>query len=116
MISYEKTISLVPFLIVALAITFDVGYFWAIDINFFTLFSLSEHLVFAAEEIPLVIAVSIFVLFATALLTWLVAMKVDSAQKPQSKKRKWLLYFGWYAYLIFAPLFCFGVNPTRLEC
>ena len=43
--------------IVLLAITFDVGYFAAIDLSFFTFFSLPEHLLFAMEALPLAFAV-----------------------------------------------------------
>ncbi len=37
---------LVPALGTALAIAYDVGYFNGVDISFFTLFSISEHIVF----------------------------------------------------------------------
>jgi hypothetical protein len=47
-----------PVLISAVAISFDVGYFLGLDLNYFTLFSLSEHILFAFEALPLA-----FVLF-----------------------------------------------------
>ena len=43
---------LIPVLGSGLAIVFDVGYFSGIDINFFTLFSLNEHIVFSLEALP----------------------------------------------------------------
>jgi hypothetical protein len=67
---YEKNIALIPILIVALATTFDAGYFWGIDINFFTLFSLSEHLVFAAEAIPFAIITLIMSGIVIAVSSW----------------------------------------------
>jgi hypothetical protein len=56
-----------PIFASAIALTFDVGYFSGIDINYFTLFSLSEHLVFALEALPLafpVVAVFLLYMFA----------------------------------------------------
>lgn len=44
---------LVPLLGSALAITYDVGFFSGIGLGFFTLFSLSEHIVFALAIFPL---------------------------------------------------------------
>jgi hypothetical protein len=42
-----------PLLGSALALTYDVGYFTGTDINFFSMFSISEHVTFALETIPL---------------------------------------------------------------
>jgi hypothetical protein len=42
----------------ALAVTYDVGYFVALDINFFSVFSISEHITFALEIIPLALLLS----------------------------------------------------------
>jgi hypothetical protein len=47
---------IVPVAASALALTFDVGYFYAADIHYFSFFSLTEHLVFAAPVMPLAIA------------------------------------------------------------
>jgi hypothetical protein len=44
-----------------LAVTFDVGFFYAIEINFFTLFSLSEHVLFALQALPVAIVILLFV-------------------------------------------------------
>jgi hypothetical protein len=41
-----------PVLGTALAVSFDVGYFYGIDINLFTLFSVSEHVTFALQALP----------------------------------------------------------------
>ena len=43
---------LIPLLGSALAVIFDVGYFSGININLFSIFSLSEHIVFALEVLP----------------------------------------------------------------
>lgn len=47
-----------PVLGTALAVTYDVGYFWGLDINFFTTFSLTEHIAFALEYIPFALGLS----------------------------------------------------------
>jgi hypothetical protein len=38
-----------------LAISFDVGYFSGLDINYFTMFTLAEHVVFALEIVPFIV-------------------------------------------------------------
>jgi hypothetical protein len=48
-----------PVLGSALAVTFDVGYFTALDINYFNIFSISEHITFALEVLPTALAISI---------------------------------------------------------
>src|SRR4051794_5219160 len=45
-----------------IAITYDVGYFFALDINFFTVFTISEHITFALEVLPLAILASIILI------------------------------------------------------
>lgn len=52
-------IAYIPLLGAAVALTFDVGCFYAIGISFFTLFSLSEHIVFAIQAFPIVLALLI---------------------------------------------------------
>jgi hypothetical protein len=48
----------VPFLGSAIALTFDVGYFFGIDVNFFSIFSVGEHINFALEALPIAIVLS----------------------------------------------------------
>jgi hypothetical protein len=52
------------------AVTFDVGYFYGIDINLFTLFSLSEHVLFSIEALPWAFSVVVVapILLATDLI------------------------------------------------
>jgi hypothetical protein len=45
----KEALVLIPLIGSVLALTYDVGYFYGIDINFFTFFSVTEHLVFAIE-------------------------------------------------------------------
>ena len=56
---------LVPLLAAGVALTFDVGYFSGIDINLFTLFTSSEHIVFALEALPLAL---LFVFFVAVMI------------------------------------------------
>ena len=43
---------ILPALATLLTMAYDVGYFFGIDIRFFTFFSLSEHIVFALHALP----------------------------------------------------------------
>ncbi|MET4237998.1 hypothetical protein [Bradyrhizobium sp. RT10b] len=47
-----------PLLASALAVTYDVGFFYGSDIGFFTFFSLAEHLVFALQAAPFALLVA----------------------------------------------------------
>jgi hypothetical protein len=53
----DSYIAYIPLLGAAVALTYDVGFFYAIGISFFTLFSLSEHIVFAIQAFPVALAV-----------------------------------------------------------
>jgi len=48
----------VPVLGSMLAVTFDVGYFWGTDLNYFTLFSLAEHVLFSFQALPVALMAS----------------------------------------------------------
>jgi hypothetical protein len=48
-------ITLVPIFATALAIFYDVGYFYGFDINYFSFFTLNEHIVFALQALPVAI-------------------------------------------------------------
>lgn len=51
--SIASLLSVATAIAIIISVTFDVGYFSGIDINFFTLFSLAEHTLFALEAIPI---------------------------------------------------------------
>jgi hypothetical protein len=53
-------ISIITVFCASAAVLFDFGFFYALDLNLFTLFTLSEHLLFAIETAPI---------FLTTLLT-----------------------------------------------
>ena len=45
-------ITFVPILATALAVFYDVGYFYGFDINYFSFFTVNEHIVFALQILP----------------------------------------------------------------
>ena len=65
-ISPKELAIVAPILGGVIAIIYDVGYFVAIGINYFSVFSLSEHLVFAIQASPLIVLAELFIgLFVT---------------------------------------------------
>ena len=55
----KEFLVLLPVVGSAIAISYDVGYFHALDINLFTVFTISEHITFALEIIPLAILATV---------------------------------------------------------
>lgn len=66
-IAYEKFFPVVPLIGSLIAVCFDVGYFYGVGINYFTLFSLTEHIGFALEALPYALAISIFAMTMDAI-------------------------------------------------
>jgi hypothetical protein len=60
--SRKELFVLLPVVGSAIAITYDVGYFYALDINFFTVFTISEHIAFALEILPVAILATIILI------------------------------------------------------
>ena len=60
----DSYLAYIPLLGAAVAVTFDVGYFVALNLSFFTLFSLSEHILFAIQAFPIALVVVLFSLIA----------------------------------------------------
>jgi hypothetical protein len=50
------TIPLVSGVLLTLGFAFDAGYFWALDVNMMTMFTISEHILFALQAMPMAIA------------------------------------------------------------
>ena len=77
----------VPVFATSLAISYDVGFFYGANIEFFTFFSLSEHVVFALQAIPFALLPSITLVGVIAGLWigyhWLVKVGVETAAKVQ---------------------------------
>jgi hypothetical protein len=76
---------LVPVFGTAIAITYDVGFFWGLDINYFTLFSLIEHIVFAIEALPLALGLS-FVLAVLFVIVQTANQRYDQRDKEITER------------------------------
>lgn len=63
-----KLISISSVITLSIAITFDVGYFFGIDINMFTFFTLSEHVLFSIQWLPLSIVLLLYGIFFVFLI------------------------------------------------
>jgi len=75
-----------------------VGYFSAFDINYFTVFSLSEHLALATEAVPFAIFFGIFVWFCVAQWDVLSIKELLREMRDESSKRKrWMEIGFWWA-------------------
>jgi len=61
--SSKDLLGFAPVIATSFAFAFNVGYFLAIDIAWFSLFSLSEHMVFALRALPIGIAASFIFVF-----------------------------------------------------
>lgn len=71
-VPYEKLFPVVPLIGTSIAVFFDVGYFYGVGIDYFTLFSLTEHIGFALEALPIALAIATFALLTDAIteLRW----------------------------------------------
>jgi hypothetical protein len=67
-IPYEKFLPVAPLAGASIALFFDVGYFYGVGIDYFTLFSLTEHIGFALEALPAALIISICGIFLDALI------------------------------------------------
>jgi hypothetical protein len=59
--SIKEWVVTLPLIGAALAITYDVGFFYGIGISYFTLFSLSEHILFALQAIPIAFVAALMI-------------------------------------------------------
>jgi hypothetical protein len=64
---WDKLAAVVPIATSAFAFSFVVGYFYAFDVAWFPLFTLSEHLVFALRALPIAVGASVGLLIALEL-------------------------------------------------
>jgi hypothetical protein len=93
--SSRDLLTFAPVIATSFAFAFNVGYFWAIDIGWFALFSLPEHIVFALRALPIGIAASLIFVFGYNF--------------PSHEKRpRWLsicsrwLWRAWFLFLLVA--------------
>lgn len=100
-----------PLLASAAAIAFDVGYFWGVDINYFTVFSLSEHLTFSFEALP----VALFVAMAS-LLGLVIGMRAPTQIVKFDEGKKHLKSINLlYKYLPELLILCIVIYSFYLE-
>jgi hypothetical protein len=92
-IPYEKFFPVVPLIGTTIAVAFDVGYFYGVGINYFTIFSLTEHIGFSLEAIPFALAILVALLLLEALSDLLIdrslrraASKLDELSSNDQKK------------------------------
>jgi hypothetical protein len=77
----------IPLISSVMALCFDVGYFFGTDINYFTVFTISEHLTFAAEMMP-------GALILTTMFAAFVRREPLPSRKTAQGKKKRLLIGG----------------------
>lgn len=78
----------IPLIGTVIAISYDVGYFYGIDIKFFTLFSVTEHIAFALEATPIALAVALSVAaFVGTGFDLVVGLKIHEAGQRIPKNR-----------------------------
>jgi hypothetical protein len=83
-IKFENAKIVAPILGAAFGIIFDIGYFYVIGLRFFTLFSLSEHILFAVTALP---GVAVLVAFFYFFVIWSIR-SVESSTEDQTSGLK----------------------------
>ena len=87
-----KLVAATPFALATLAVLYDAGYFARIGFDFFSLFSLTEHLMFGMEGIPYLIIILVLVYFVVVL-----ALRDPTHQAKTARN----LYWAGLASLVF---------------
>lgn len=107
--SIEKYFTHIPFIAVTVALTFDVGTFYAVGIDFFTVFSLSEHIVFALEALPVAIVVLMIIVILFPGLSGSSSPAAKTSRLPLRNKYQYIIpivllgcgLISFVAYLIY---------------
>jgi hypothetical protein len=125
--SFKDIALLVPVLGSGMAMTYDSGYFWGLDIKMFTMFSFSEHVVFALEALPVAMLASLilaaFVIFGE--LGAQSGSRVTNSEKLFSDNTTkviklielhviYLVFIGLGAFEVAATNYAFGVAMLLL--
>ncbi|AWO94305.2 MULTISPECIES: hypothetical protein [Bradyrhizobium] len=88
-LEFKEVAVLIPLIGTAIAISYDVGYFYGLDIKLFTLFSITEHVVFALEATPVAFVLAIFLIaYLGPGLDVLLGVKVHTAGKNMHKTKR----------------------------
>jgi hypothetical protein len=87
-----------PLFASSIAVIYDVGFFFGLDIGFFTFFTLSEHLVFALQAIPFAVPTALGIVGLVATTWWghhkVVRDALEAGEKAktmtQAERDEWL--------------------------
>jgi hypothetical protein len=97
-VSITTLLTAVPIVGVILAIMYDLGYFGFVDASLFTLFSWSDHIVFALQAVLVAVVIA-------AILGWsLSAFTFDTPLNEQPKRRLWFLVVLFSAFAVLSAL------------
>jgi hypothetical protein len=105
----KDAVLFIPAAATLLAVSYDVGYFVEIDLQFFTFFSLGEHIVFALMVLPLVLALLfvtlLIIALAQAVVGWLDRILLPILPpKPQPTPPDWKRPSTWIALFVLLTL------------
>jgi len=100
----------VPFVASAFAVSYEIGTFIPLG-RAFALFSLTEHLLFAFEAVPIAVALAVLLFIASAITgpIWEVLRQKDSGRKLRLRFR-WLI--GWLLLVALAEI-ALGLTERR---
>jgi hypothetical protein len=82
----DSYLAYIPLLGASLALTFDFGYFSALNLSFFTLFSLSEHILFAIQAFPIALVFILLGLIVGGILLNFPSLLKSPQPAPPSKQ------------------------------
>jgi hypothetical protein len=88
----KEALVVVPLIGSVLAITYDVGYFYGVDIYFFTFFSVTEHLVFAMEAVPIAFILAVFITFLVGTDRGRKYLDIEAEKATKRPRQPWFTY------------------------
>ena len=89
---FKEYFAAIPLVGSAIAISFDVGYFAGIDINLFTLFSVTEHVLFALQAAPpAFVAAILIVAIIGSRVDVALGLKITEARKSRRRYAPYVL-------------------------
>ena len=111
----DSYLAYIPLLGAAVAVTFDVGYFFALNWSFFTLFSLSEHILFAIQAFPFALFV-ILLMFGVAGIVLNAPVIWQPPAQPTKKLRGFqlIVVLVFLVLLVLAPILSFITSRNRV--
>ena len=92
--------------LLVLGVAFDIGFFAAIDINFVTFFSLSEHVVFALQALPQALAI---LLFAPSAI-WMTSTAIKDLNDRGTSSRAFFMASVFVVLVVLGVLVAIGLT------